>query len=204
MTLTTTTTTNKMPTTTVNAQNVNAQNVNAQKNQPKMIAKWSGSDEPQSYYNREDDDGITLKTATKWYDVKYPEYDDGDDCHSEHDDVSPIAPAAVAAPSRISSSFWTTPLSIASGQEPVFEPEYPEYEECTHVPFMNLTKEQRAEKSKNFKFGLCCDCDAGLDDKSDFVRETRISGDVKMCNACNNYHMDMFEKSVGGEHGGCN
>jgi len=147
VTLTKTTTTNKMPTTAVNA----SANANAQKKQPKMIAKWSGSSSPQSYYSREDDDGITLRTATKWYDVKYPEY-----------------------------------------------------EECTHVPFMNLTKEQRAEKSKNFKFGLCCDCDAGLDDKSEFVRETRVSGDVKMCNACNNYHMDVFEMRVGGKHGGCN
>ena len=92
-------------------------------------------------------------------------------------------------------------------QQPMFEPEYPEYEEyeeCTHVPFMNLTKEQRTEKSKNFKFGLCCDCDAGLDDKSEFVRQTRLNGDVKMCNACHNYHMDMFERNIGGEHGGCN
>ena len=152
-----TTTTNKMPTTAINASaNANAQ----KKQQPKMIAKWSGSSSPQSYYSREDDDGITLRTATKWYDVKYPEYDD--------------------------------------------EPEYPEYEECTHVPFMNLTKEQRAEKSKNFKFGLCCDCDAGLDDKSEFVCQPRPNGSAIMCNACHNYHMDMFERNIGGEHGGCN
>jgi hypothetical protein len=25
-----------------------------------------------------------------------------------------------------------------------------------------------------------------------------------MCNACNNYHMDVFERNIGGEHGGCN
>jgi hypothetical protein len=25
-----------------------------------------------------------------------------------------------------------------------------------------------------------------------------------MCNACNNYHMDMFERNIGGKHGGCN
>lgn len=71
MTLTTTTTTNKMPTTTVNAQNVNAQNVNAQnvnaqKKQPKMIAKWSGSDEPSW---SDDNDGITFRKDIKWYDV---------------------------------------------------------------------------------------------------------------------------------------
>jgi hypothetical protein len=25
-----------------------------------------------------------------------------------------------------------------------------------------------------------------------------------MCNACHNYHMDVFERNIGGEHGGCN
>ena len=161
MTLTKTTTTNKMPTTAVNA----SANANDQKKQPKMIAKWSGSDEPQSYYDHEDDDTATLTRHEANYIRWYNTYD-----HSK----------------------WRN----ADDEE--------EYEECTHVPFMNLTKEQRAEKSKNFKFGLCCDCDAGLDDKSDFVRETRLSGDVKMCNACHNYHMDVFERNVGGEHGGCN
>ena len=51
MTLTTTTTTNEMLTTTVNAQ----------KRQP--IAKWSGSDEPQSYYDHEDTDTVTLTVS---------------------------------------------------------------------------------------------------------------------------------------------
>ena len=155
-----TTTTNKMSTTAINA----SANANAQKKQPKMIAKWSGSDEPQSCYDHEEDTDTATLTRDevnyiRWY-------------HS------------------IDHSNWRNADD--------------EYEECTHVPFMNLTKEQRAEKSKNFKFGLCCDCDAGLDDKSDFVRETRLSGDVKMCNACNNYHMDVFERNIGGEHGGCN
>jgi len=193
-----TTTTNKMPTTAFNAS------ANAQKKQPKMIAKWSGSDEPQSYYDHEDTDTATLTREEvnyiRWYDSidhsKWRNVDEENDAR--------MAPAVVAPPRPHISSFWTTPLSIASGEEPVFEPEYPEYEESTHVPFMNLTKEQRAEKSKNFKFGLCCDCDAGLYDKSEFVRQTRLSGDVKMCNACHHYHMDVFERSVGGEHGGCN
>ena len=57
MTLTkTTTTTNEMPTTTVNAQ---------------PISKWSGSDEPQSYYNHEDTDTATLSRREvnyiRWY-----------------------------------------------------------------------------------------------------------------------------------------
>ena len=37
--------------------------VNAQKRQPKMIAKWSGSDEPQSYYEHEDTDTVTLTVS---------------------------------------------------------------------------------------------------------------------------------------------
>jgi hypothetical protein len=176
-----------------------------QKQQPRW--KWSGSDEPQSYYSREDDDGITLKTDTKWYDVKYPEYDEYP--YGRDDDECDLHTSSAAPPPRISSLFWTTPLSIASGEEPMFEPEYPEYEEYTHVvPFMNLTKEQRAEKSKHFKFGLCCDCDYGLDDKSEFVCQPRRNGCATIyantCNACYNYHMNLFEKGVGGEHGGCN
>jgi hypothetical protein len=175
-----------------------------QKQQPRW--KWSGSDEPQSYYSRQDDDGITLKTATKWYDVKYPEYDEYP--YGRDDDECDLHTSSAAPPPRISSLFWTTPLSIASGEEPMFEPEYPEYEEYTHVPFMNLTKEQRAEKSKHFKFGLCCDCDYGLDDKSEFVCQPRRNGCATIyantCNACYNYHMNLFEKGVGGEHGGCN
>ncbi len=151
LTETTTTTMNKMPTTSANA-------LNAKKRQP--IGKWSGSDEPQSYYSREDDDGVTLRKDVKWYDVH------------NHDN------------------------------------NYPEHEECTHVPFMNLTKEERKKKSANFKFGLCCDCDYGLDDKSEFVCQPRRNGSATIytntCNACYNYYMNLFEKGVGGEHGGCN
>ena len=52
MTLTkTTTTTNEMLTTTVNAQ------------KRQSISKWSGSDEPQSYYSREDTDTVTLTVS---------------------------------------------------------------------------------------------------------------------------------------------
>ena len=190
-----------MPTTAINA----SASANAQKKQPKMIAKWSGSDEPQSYYDHEEDTDTATLTRDeanyiRWYhSIDHSKWRNVD----EENDVR-VATTAVAPRPRISSSFWTTPLSIASGEEPMFEPEYPEYEDCTHVPFMNLTKEQRAEKSKNFKFGLCCDCDASLDDKSEFVRQTRLSGEVKMCNACHNYHMDVFERNIGGEHGGCN
>ena len=219
MTLTkTTTTTNEMHTTTVNAL----------KRQP--IAKWSGSDEPQSYYSHEDDDTATLSRREvnyiRWYQSrdhsKWRNADEENDMRvvaaakaivceiaRETTTVAPVAAAAAAAAStsRVSSSFWTTPLSIASGEEPIFEPEpeYPDLEdEHLNVPFMNLTKEERAEKSKNFKFGLCCDCDYGLQDELEFICSSGANGGAKMCNACHYYHMDLFERSNDGEKGGCN
>jgi hypothetical protein len=58
-----------------------------------------------------------------------------------------------------------------------------------HVPFMNLTKAERYKKSDRFKFGLCSDCDAGLDDESDFVCVPRPRGAFIMtCNACHDYY----------------
>ena len=202
MTLTTTTTTNKMPTTTVNAQNVNAQ-----KKQPKMIAKWSGSDEPQSYYDHEDTDTATLTVGEQRRiqcnyanaQRKWRNADEDNDVRvvaaakaivreiaRETTTVAPPAPAAVASTSRISSSFWTTQLSIASGEEPVFEPEYPDHEESI----------------ANFTFGVCCDCGVGLCDKSEFICcHTGANGHVNACNACHNYHMNLH---IGGEDGGCN
>ena len=132
-----TTTTNKMPTTAINA----SASANAQKKQPKMIAKWSGSDEPQSCYDHEEDtDTVTLTrhevNYIRWYhSIDHSNWRNVD----EENDANDARMAAAVAPPRprISSSFWTTPLSIASGEEPMFEPEYPE---STHVPFMNLTK----------------------------------------------------------------
>ena len=93
---------------------------------------------------------------------------------------------------------------IACGELPMFFEEEDQVQD-PRAPFMNLTKEQRAEKSKWFKFGLCCDCDNGLGDKSDFVCQPRPNGAfVMMCNECNYYHMTEIERFVGGEHGGCN
>jgi hypothetical protein len=94
---------------------------------------------------------------------------------------------------------------IACGDIPMTEPNYEEEYQAPRAPFMNLTKEERAVKSERFKFGLCCDCDNGLGDKSDFVSHPRPNGAfVMMCNECNYYHITQFETFVGGEHGGCN
>ena len=68
-----------------------------------------------------------------------------------------------------------------------FESKYPEYE----------------ESSANSKLGVCCDCDVGLYDQSEFVCPSGANGNggAKMCNACHNYHMNLH---IGGKHGGCN
>ena len=106
---------------------------------------------------------------------------------------------------KLSNWFWTSPLAIASGEEPIFEPECdteidltflqdesPDADKFKHVPFMNLTKEERDKKSCRFKYGLCSDCDAGLGDESDFVCQPRPNGAfVMMCNACHDYYQQL-------------
>ncbi len=74
-----------------------------------------------------------------------------------------------------------------------------------HVPFMNLTREQRAKKSTQFKFGLCSHCDAGLSDKSEFVCEPRPNDTfVFTCNRCNDYYtrIDCTYRVVDSNGGG--
>lgn len=144
--------------------------------------KWSGEDEPQSEYCHEDTDTMTLTADEKRY-IRWYHANGHKEWHNADEDEAPSAPSHV---SSVSSAFWTTPLSIACGEEPVFEPDYPDYdEEFPHVPFMNLTKDERDQKSARFKFGLCTDCDAGLDDQIEFVCLTK--GGL-MCNACNDYY----------------
>jgi hypothetical protein len=53
------------------------------------------------------------------------------------------------------------------------------------------------ESGANSTFGVCCECDVGLYDKSEFV----CRGYTNTCNACHNYHINLH---IGGEHGGCN
>ena len=62
-----------------------------------------------------------------------------------------------------------------------------------HVPFLvNLTEEERDKKSKQFKYGLCSDCDAGLNNESDFVCQPRSKGAVAMmCNTCHQFYQRL-------------
>jgi hypothetical protein len=73
---------------------------------------------------------------------------------------------------------------------------------------MNLTAAERAKKSKQFKFGLCSDCDAGLCNESDFVSMSRPNGAAPLmtCNACSEYFqtLEFMRVGCGEERGGCN
>jgi hypothetical protein len=58
-----------------------------------------------------------------------------------------------------------------------------------HVPGFKLTLEQRDIKSDEHKYGLCCSCDAGLDDRADFVCFSKKDGELTLrCNACDDYY----------------
>ncbi|MBM3455925.1 MAG: hypothetical protein FJX80_12375 [Bacteroidetes bacterium] len=90
-------------------------------------------------------------------------------------------------------------------QSYVFDDDYEDEEpnETPHIPYMNLTKDERDKKSTQFKFGLCAHCDAGLDDESEFVCEPRALGFswVMACNACHDYYQQLAYKRG---CGGCN
>lgn len=93
--------------------------------------------------------------------------------------------------------------AMARGDEPYVFDDEDESNEIQHVvPFMNLTKDERDKKSTQFKFGLCSNCDAGLDDKSEFVCEPRPNGAFVMtCNACYDHHQQLV---CNRGCGGCN
>ena len=62
-----------------------------------------------------------------------------------------------------------------------------------HVPGFKLTLEERDIKSDEHKYGLCCSCDAGLDDRADFVCHSKKDGELTLrCNACDDYYMMGF------------
>ena len=145
--------------------------------------KWSGeTDEPDYDRWNDDEDECSYKQHEQmlkdaaWND--YAHRNDGAEAYFDDDDCPSLLPSAVAA---------------ASAAQP-------------HVPFMNLTKEERDKKSDQFKFGLCAHCDAGLDDESDFVCEPRGLGCswVMACNACHEYYQQLAYLRVVDDHGGCN
>ena len=226
-------TTTMTTTTTMNSATTAVHNKTKTTRKPFTGCRWScDEEESQSYYNREDDDTGTLTVgeqrriqgyhANARRNWRNADEDDNDqrvvaaaqaivrsirrDFETQTQTQTTATATATAPPPCVSSVFWTTPWLIASGDEPVFEPEYPDHEESVHVPFMNLTKEQRADKSEQFKFGLCSDCDAGLGDESDFVCEpSRPTGAFVMrCNACYDHYQQVWLKRLDCECAGCN
>ena len=54
----------------------------------------------------------------------------------------------------------------------------------THVPGYKLPLEERMKKFDEHKFGLCVSCDAGLDDRDDFMRDPVTLTCGLMCHDC--------------------
>lgn len=171
---------------------------------PKRMCKWSGDEEPQSYYSRDDEDTMTLTVGEQRRIQGYHANAQKKWRNTDEDNDMRVVAEAKAIVRSIAREtaprkFWTTPWLIASGDEPVFEPQYHDYpdyaeEESTHMPFMNLTKEERDKKRTEFKFGLCTNCDTGLSDKSEFVG-------AFVCNACHDYYQKQAQPYA---CGGCN
>ena len=65
-----------------------------------------------------------------------------------------------------------------------------ETKKTRHKPGIKLTELERFEKSNEHPFGLCGSCDAGLDNREDFVCSV-VADDVKVrCNACYDYYAE--------------
>ena len=61
-----------------------------------------------------------------------------------------------------------------------------------HTPGIKLTDEERAKKSVNHKYGLCCSCDTGFDCCTEFIHHHHPSGvyALSMCVSCNRYYRE--------------
>lgn len=90
-----------------------------------------------------------------------------------------IAAAAAAAPAAASAHAATTPAA----------------------PRIRLSQFERDEKSSQHKFGICCSCDAGLDDRADFAITVVADGIKVRCNDCESYY--QVEESIDTMFGSC-
>lgn len=146
---------------------------------------WSGETEEPDYSRWNDDEEQTtyeehqqMLKDAAWHDYAHSCDNDNDNDNEYFDDDE--------CPSLL-------PAAVAAQQ---------------HVPFMNLTKEERDKKSDQFKFGLCAHCDVGLEDESEFVCQPRGLGCswVMACNACHEYYRQLAYLRVVDDqsNGGCN
>ena len=152
----------------------------------RTICKWSGdADDEYSWRDdgRRDEDTVTMTEDERRY-INWYHHAQAHIQWRDDDVASPTASDAAPPPAAAANK-----------------------KTKTHVPFMNLTKEERDKKSKLFNFGLCSDCDAGLDDESEFVCKPRPNAAPLMtCNACSAYYLNLAFMRVGcgEERGGCN
>jgi len=87
---------------------------------------------------------------------------------------------------HITTSYWTATATATSVSASATTEETATK---THEPGFKLTQEQRMKKFDEHKFGLCVSCDAGLDDRADFMSDPRFPGGFAlMCNACVDYY----------------
>jgi hypothetical protein len=78
-------------------------------------------------------------------------------------------------------NYWTATANATAATVSTFP--------VKHIPGFKLTEQQRDIKSDDHKYGLCCSCDAGLDDRADFVCHSKKDGELTlMCCACDNYY----------------
>lgn len=83
------------------------------------------------------------------------------------------------------SNYWTATAAATSPYVLLAASE----DKNQHEPGTKLSSEERMKKSDEHKYGLCCSCDQGLDDRADFVCDTHVDGRFAlMCNACNEYY----------------
>jgi hypothetical protein len=87
---------------------------------------------------------------------------------------------------HITTSYWTATAAAATAATVVSASASATK---THEPGFKLTQEERMKKFDEHKFGLCVSCDAGLDDRADFMPDPRFpKGFPLMCNACVDYY----------------
>jgi len=96
------------------------------------------------------------------------------------------------------SDYWTaTATSVVNVNRTTEEQcdDENEYKTMRHTPGHKLSGEERMKKSDLHKFGLCAYCDAGLDDRTDFVCSTLLAtgGFALVCNACNKFFTEGEE-----------
>lgn len=85
-------------------------------------------------------------------------------------------------------TYWTaTALATTFVPAPAPAPTTTKHAEINGPFNFTLTREERAVKSGQHKFGLCDSCDTGLNDRADFRCYFNNDKMTLTCNACDSY-----------------